>query len=214
MENSETTERQELFSCSQDELKKTIWNLYKQCRLPRPYHLTPESQKPLDNYVFRAEMERLQSTSEGEGEYIAFEKINGVILVGEINSNASALTARSTDPRMFQFFDMLVEELNKFIPLQTKVNEQYRELLNSTGKITNPLNGLNSRGVLALEIGRRALKCPREGSKRRNDWKAAWRKIKGHYKGGTSYQKLAEMAEVSKDTVSKIVKAGDAGLLD
>jgi hypothetical protein len=47
-----------------------------------------------------------------------------------------------------------------------------------------------------------------------NDWKAAWRKIKGHWKGGSEYDALAKSAGVSRATIVKILKAGGAGLLD
>jgi hypothetical protein len=50
--------------------------------------------------------------------------------------------------------------------------------------------------------------------KRLNDWKAVWRKVKGRWKGGASYQELARLGNVSPETIADIVKAGDAGLLD
>ena len=51
--------------------------------------------------------------------------------------------------------------------------------------------------------------------KRLNDWKAAWRKIKGRWKaGGSNYLELAKLAGVSPETIADIVKAGDAGSLD
>jgi hypothetical protein len=50
--------------------------------------------------------------------------------------------------------------------------------------------------------------------KRLNDWKAAWRKVKGRWKGGSTYQELAKLANLSTETIADIVKAGDAGLLD
>ena len=50
--------------------------------------------------------------------------------------------------------------------------------------------------------------------KRLNEWKAAWRKVKGRWKGGSNYQELAQLANVSPETIADIVKAGDAGLLD
>ena len=51
-------------------------------------------------------------------------------------------------------------------------------------------------------------------AKRLNDWKAAWRKVKGRWKGGGNYRELAQLANVSPETIADIVKAGDAGLLD
>jgi len=50
--------------------------------------------------------------------------------------------------------------------------------------------------------------------KRLNDWKAVWRKVKGRWKGGSNYQELAKLANVSTETIADIVKAGDTGLLD
>lgn len=56
-------------------------------------------------------------------------------------------------------------------------------------------------------------RIPKQG-KRLNDWKAAWRKIKGRWRGGDSYKALARLAGFSPETIADIVKAGDAGLLD
>ena len=56
--------------------------------------------------------------------------------------------------------------------------------------------------------------CPKVGTKPFVRWQAAWRKVKGHWKGGSSYSMLAKQVGVSEDTIAKIVKAGDAGLLD
>jgi hypothetical protein len=56
-------------------------------------------------------------------------------------------------------------------------------------------------------------RIPKPG-KRLNDWKAAWRKVKGGWHGGNNYRQLAKIANVSEETIADIVKAGDAGLLD
>lgn len=57
------------------------------------------------------------------------------------------------------------------------------------------------------------IRIPRQ-PKRLHDWKVVWRKIKGGWKSGDDYRKLAKMAGVSEKTIAGIVKAGDAGLLD
>jgi hypothetical protein len=57
-------------------------------------------------------------------------------------------------------------------------------------------------------------------NKSRNEWRARWARIKGEWKGGkSSYKNLADKLSnmdlpTSAETVAKIVKAGDAGLLD
>lgn len=58
------------------------------------------------------------------------------------------------------------------------------------------------------------IRCPKRGTKKHNDWKAAWRKVKGSWHGGNDYQELAKLARVSNETIADIVKAGDADLLD
>jgi hypothetical protein len=50
--------------------------------------------------------------------------------------------------------------------------------------------------------------------KRLNDWKAAWRKVRGKWKNAATYTELAQIAGFSSETIADIVKAGDAGLLD
>jgi hypothetical protein len=60
----------------------------------------------------------------------------------------------------------------------------------------------------------KGLRVPKAGSKKFNEWKAIWRKVKGHWRGGRDYTYLANLANVGVDTIADIVKAGDAGLLD
>jgi hypothetical protein len=65
-----------------------------------------------------------------------------------------------------------------------------------------------------IGAGKSQIRCPKKGSKKHNDWKAIWRKVKGSWHGGNNYQQLAKLAKVSEETIADIVKAGDAGLLE
>ena len=81
-------------------------------------------------------------------------------------------------------------------------------------EINKKVNEITEQEPQAVGAAKSEIRCPKKGSKKYNDWKAAWRKVKGRWKGGDSYKSLAQFAQVSPETMADIVKAGDAGLLE
>jgi hypothetical protein len=74
-------------------------------------------------------------------------------------------------------------------------------------------SGSKNQGLIKNQPNTPSPRVPTK-PKKLNDWKVAWRKVKGRWKGGANYQELARLANVSPETIADIVKAGDAGLLD
>ena len=98
-----------------------------------------------------------------------------------------------------------------------RLAKQKDRMLRSHGFTLFPDKHVNAPKVDAAQVGaeNEALpRCPKKGTKKHNDWKAAWRKVKGGWHGGSNYQQLAQLAHVSEETIADIVKAGDAGLLE
>ncbi len=88
------------------------------------------------------------------------------------------------------------------------------ELSKSGNELPPPRDKTDILQISAAKPKNKPLPRVPKQPKRLNDWKVAWRKVKGRWKNGGNYMELAQAANCSTETIADIVKAGDAGLLD
>lgn len=115
-------------------------------------------------------------------------------------NNESWRSAYADPEKLAEEYFQLLEELNN------EILDNFKMLV-SEDRTTNQANETKLEKKVSPRLPKQV--------KRLNDWKAAWRKVKGKWRGGGStYQELSQSANVSPATIAKILKAGDAGLLD
>ena len=190
------------FACSQEQLFETVMNLAKQGQWPQGWWNgdlgQPNSLGFIDLEISRERVlknREIPGLTARKADLQYFGKTGKIVFAG-IDEHNSALVVRSEKRLLLKFFDDLVTLVSAYRPLKAV-------------------------GVEPAAAQPRATKAELHGSphvptypKRLPDWKAAWQRIKGERKRGSSYKELATAARLSPETVADIVKAGDAGLLD